>query len=130
MQLENYVRSMLTKNKLEAEGGEDILVPVFASIESNMLITPNRSSSEEDKGEAKHTGVNNDFQRCHNRLRLSTRHRVRQQHKQRRNKAKSLGGSVKRNKSSIPIHHYNSLRVMVPSIASNTNASKVIKNSD
>ena len=133
MQLENYERSMLANNE---EEGQDLLIPIFNGHETNM------STEQNDRSPSLQRGIENNSERVEhnhgamthgqrgNRISVNTRLRGRQQHRQRRNKSNSLRRNMHRNnnQTSIPIRHYNSLRIMVPSVASNKNASRVRHN--
>lgn len=132
MQLENYERSMLAINE-EEEGEQDLLVPIFNGHETNM------STEQANRFPLPQRGIENNSERIEhnhnamthgqrrNMISVNTRLRGRQQHRLRRNKSKSLRRNIHRNsnQASIPIRYYNSLRIMVPSVASNSNASKL-----
>ena len=134
MQLEQYVRTILVKNTEETQ---NVIIPVLAEIQpsASMSRHQNASSSPQQQqqrvqqldAEEKLTIISNLPSRCNNGISVNTRHRSRPQHRIRRTKHKSLARNIKRNKklASIPIQHYNSLKSMVPSIASNENTSRV-----
>ena len=118
MQLEKYVRSMLAK-----EEDQEIIIPTLSEPESDRMCEDNNSlsSSEQDENSL-------EFQSSKSQTKsgLSVHKKI-HRNRQRGNQNKLLRRNLRRNRkaNSIPIHQYNSLRVMVPSIASNENASRV-----
>ena len=118
MQLEKYVRSMLAK-----EEDQEIMIPTLSEFESDMMSEDNNSlsSSEQDANSL-------EFQNSKNQTKsgLSVHKKI-HRNRQRGCQNKLLRRKLRKNRktNSIPIQQYNSLRVMVPSIASNENVSRV-----
>ena len=132
MQLEKYVRSVLIR-KIEER---DNLIPSTDEHHINMAGNTNASrviqgehdrTSNIDMAPSTHHEFDTYSSRC-NAFGVSSTQRNRKHRGIRRNKVKSIRRCANRNRrlaASISINDYNSLRIMVPSIASNTNASRV-----
>ena len=132
MQLEKYVRSVLIKKMEE----RDNLIPSTDEHHINMADNTNASrvihgehdrTSNIDMASSTHYDFDTYSSRC-NVFGVTSTQRNRKHRGIRRNKVKSIRRCANRNRRlapSISIKDYNSLRIMVPSIASNTNASRV-----
>ena len=118
MQLEKYVRNLLVDEDIQE-------IPIPTEFETDMSSRENNLSSSE--GEGNSLEFQNSHRETRSSLSVSTKiHR----HRQRRSHNRLLRRNVKKNGkiSSIPFQQYNSLRIMVPSVASNENASRVSQN--
>lgn len=132
MQLEKYVRSVLIKKMEE----RDNLIPSTDEHHINMADNTNASrvihgehdrTSNIDMAPSTHYDFDTYSSRC-NVFGVTSTQRNRKHRGIRRNKVKSIRRCANRNRrlaASISIKDYNSLRIMVPSIASNTNASRL-----
>ena len=109
-------------NLLAKEDDREVLEPTSTESQTIMSIKDNNPSFSQHDG--KSLDLHNQKLQyksgvCVNAKIHKNRHRGCQK--------KSIGRSIKKNKkaSSISIQQYNSLRIMVPSVASNENASRV-----
>ena len=108
---------------LAKEEDQEIRISTLSESESDRMCEENDSlsSSEQDANSL-------EFQSSKSQTKsgLSVHKKI-HRNRQRGNQNKLLRRNLRRNRkaNSIPIHQYNSLRVMVPSIASNENASRV-----
>ena len=120
MQLEKYVRNLLVD-----EDTQEISNPIPTEFERDMSPRENNLSSSEGEGNSL------EFQNSRHETKpsLSVNTKI-HRHRQRRSQNRLLRRNVKKNGkiSSIPFQQYNSLRIMVPSVASNENASRVSQN--
>ena len=136
MQLENYKRSFLACKEGEEE--EDLLIPIFNENETGMSIQHRNRSSllqgniETNLGRIEYTQneMMGSGERRNTTVSINTKPKGIQQHRLRRSKTlrRKVLNTHKKELASIPIHVYDSLRVMVPSVASNKNASRVSNN--
>lgn len=117
MQLEKYVRNLLVD-----EDTQEISIPIPTEFEIDMSSRENNLSSSEGEGNSL------EFQNSRHETKpsLSVNTKI-HRHRQRRSQNRLLRRNVKKNGkiSSIPFQQYNSLRIMVPSVASNENASRI-----
>ena len=129
MHLETYERSILVSNAEIAE----LSGPIFNAHEINMPIRPNAATLYEVVNRGDQDKSSNDHQpkppniSINSVSRITTKIRSRKEYrpKSRTKLTFRRNNRRKSNHSSIPIRHYNSLRIMVPSIASNRYTSKV-----
>ena len=117
MQLEKYVVNLLAE-----EDDREVLAQTSTEAQTIMSIkdtNPSFSQHDEKSFDLHNEKLKYKSGVCVNAKIHKNRHR--------RCQKKSIGRSIKKNKkaSSISIQQYNSLRIMVPSVASNENASRV-----
>ena len=117
MQLEKYVINLLTK-----EDDREVLEPTSTESQTIMSIKDNNPSFSQ------HDGKSSDLQNQTLKYKsgVSVNAKI-HKNRLRRCQKRAIGKSIKKNPkaSSISLEQYNSLRIMVPSVASNENASRV-----
>jgi len=117
MQLEKYVINLLAK-----EDDREVLEPTSTESQTIMSIKDNNPSFSQ------HDGKSSDLQNQTLKYKsgVSVNAKI-HKNRLRRCQKRAIGKSIKKNTkaSSISLEQYNSLRIMVPSVASNENASRI-----